>query len=115
MRSESHRSLYLMYLKLLGDTACFYGFHDPKSTEFEFKFKPYCCPEVLESLCFEAELTSSMRSFFEQHGVEIDQDETKLYFGLETDGTIGWFSNIKGKTVSEICCIPYAAYDMPHM
>ena len=84
-----------MYLKLHGDTAYFYSFYNPKSTEFEFKFKPYCCPEVIESFCFEAELTSSMRSFFEQHGVEIDDDETKLYFGLETDGTIGWFPNIK--------------------
>ena len=78
-----------MYLKLENDSACFYNLSAPNQKEFEFKFKPYCCPGFFESLCFEAVITSKIRSFFEKYDVEIDEFEAKLYFALEPDGSIG--------------------------
>ena len=85
-----------MYLKLTDDnTALFYHSSDPKSTDpkstaFEFKFKPYYFPSVNETLCFEAEITNELRLSLEKFDVEIDEDESKLYFALVEDGTLGW-------------------------
>ena len=79
-----------MYLKLKNDnTALFYHYSDPKSIALEFKFKPYCFPSVSLTLCFEAEITKELRSSLEEFGVEIDQNESKLYFALMADGTLG--------------------------
>ena len=79
-----------MYLKLENHTACFYNFSDPNSKEFEFKFKPYCCPGYFDSLCFEADITPTIREIFsENYNVEIDESEAKLYFALDPDGSIG--------------------------
>ena len=87
---QSQNSLHLMYLKLQDDTAYFYSFSDPESTEFQFKFRPFCSPQLYASLCFEADLTKPIRSFLKQYDIDIYESETKLYFRLEPDGTIGW-------------------------
>ena len=79
-----------MYLKLTNDnTALFYHYSDPESKVIEFKFKPYCYPSVSLTLCFEAKITIELRSFLEGFDVEIDENESKLYFALLGDGTLG--------------------------
>ena len=90
MQSQAQNSLHLMFLKLQDDTAYFYRFSDPQSTEFQFKFRPFCCPQLYASLCFEADLTKPIRSFLKQYDIDIYESETKVYFRLEPDGTIGW-------------------------
>jgi len=79
-----------MYLKLTNDnTALFYHYSDQESKAIEFKFKPYYFPSVSLTLCFEAKITIELRSFLEGFGVEIDQNESKHYFALLEDGTLG--------------------------
>jgi len=79
-----------MFMKLTNDnTACFYKNPDLKKTDFSFKFKRYCFPSTDETLCFEADITENLRSFFRKYDVNIDDYESKLYFALMADGTLG--------------------------
>ena len=81
-----------MFMKLTNDnTACFYKNPDLKKMEFSFKFKRYCFPSTDETLCFEADITENLRSEFQKYGVNIDEYryESKLYFSLMADGTLG--------------------------
>ena len=88
----SQSNLHLMYLKLENHKkmAYFYSCSNPKSSEFKFKYNPFCCPQRYGSLCFEADLTKPIRSFFKQYDIDIYETESKIYFRLEHDGTIGW-------------------------
>ena len=89
-KNEILNNIPLMYLKLTDDnTALFYHYSDPKSIAFRFKFKPYYFPSVNETLCFEAEITNELRLSLEKFDVEIDENESKLYFALLGDGTLG--------------------------
>ena len=86
--NEILKNIPLMYLKLTDDnTALFYHYSDPESIAFRFKFKPYYFPSVNETLCFEAEITNGLRLCLEN--VKIDENESKLYFALMADGTLG--------------------------
>ena len=81
-------------MKLTNDNpACFYKNPDLKteSLEFCFKFKRYCFPSTDETLCFEAEITENLRSLFQKYDVIINEYESKLYFALMADGTLGRF------------------------
>ena len=79
-----------MFMKLTHDNAaCFYKDSDLKMEKFSFKFKRYCFPSIDETLCFEADITENLRSSFQEHGVNIDENESKLYFALMADGTLG--------------------------
>ena len=78
-------------MKLTNDnTACFYKNPDLKKREFSFKFKRYCYPSTNETLCFEADITKTLRYDFQKLGVNINEYESKLYFALMADGTLGW-------------------------
>ena len=78
-----------MYMKLRNNTACFYNDSDLESMEFNFKFKRYCFPSTNETLCFEADITTELRSDLGKHGVIIDDHESKLYFAFMANGTLG--------------------------
>ena len=79
-----------MFMKLTNDnTACFCKNPDFKKMEFSFEFKRYCFPSTDETLCFEADITENLQSSFREHGVNIDEYESKLYFALMADGTLG--------------------------
>ena len=80
----------MLYLELKNDdTACFYADPDLEIMQFSFKFKRYCFPSTDETLCFEADITENLQSSFREHGVNIDEYESKLYFALMADGTLG--------------------------
>ena len=80
----------MLYLELKNDdTACFYEDPDLKMRKFSFKFKRYCFPSTKETLCFEADITKNLRYSFQELGVNIDEQESKLYFALMADGTLG--------------------------
>ena len=80
----------MLYLELKNDdTACFYADPDLAITEFSFKFKRYCFPSTQETLCFEADITKDLHYSFHKLGVNIDEQESKLYFALMADGTLG--------------------------
>ena len=88
-KKDSH-NLPLMFMKLTNDnTACFCKNPDFKKMEFSFEFKRYCFPSTDETLCFEADITENLQSSFREHGVNIDEYESKLYFALMADGTLG--------------------------
>ena len=78
-----------MYMKLENDTAWFYNDSKLTSMKFSFKFNRYCCPSTNLTMCFEADITKELRCSLEKHGMTIDDHESKLYFALMTNGTLG--------------------------
>ena len=78
-----------MYMKFENDTAWFYNDSKLTSMKFSFKFKRYCFPSTNETLCFEADITTELRSSLQKHGVIIDDQESKLYFALMANGNLG--------------------------
>ena len=81
----------MLYLELKNDdTACFYEDPDLEMRKFSFKFKRYCFPSTKETLCFEADITKTLRYDFQKLGVNINEYESKLYFALMADGALGW-------------------------
>ena len=78
-----------MYMKLENDTAWFYNDSKLTSLKFSFEFKRYCLPNTDVTMSFEADITKELRSSLEKHGLIIDDHESKLYFALMTNGTLG--------------------------
>ena len=84
-----------MYLKLTkNNEAYFYQYPDFKH-KHKFDFKPYLCKDYYGSLCFEAEIPQEWRDGLPEVTdslltSRLDlETHTKLYFGMQPNGTMG--------------------------
>ena len=90
-------NLDFMYLKLTkNNEAYFYQYPDFKHKLCpKFDFKPYLCKDYYGSLCFEAEIPQEWRAGSSEVTdslltSRLDlETHTKLYFGMQPNGTMG--------------------------